>query len=140
MPLNQEGNKISMQDAFDAWEPHAVATLTEIAKRYNGFTTYSQLAEFVEMQTGITHRGLVMNWIGDFPGRVISACTSNGWPQLTSLCVTSDGTVGAGYKFALDAAERASSGSEPKALPQRFDDLDEHAARTRLECYRFFGA
>lgn len=140
MPLNQEGHKISMQDAFDAWEPHAVALLTKTAKRYNGFVTYSQLAEFVQMQTGITHRGLVMNWIGDVLGRVISVCASNGWPQLTSLCVTSDGTVGAGYKFALDAAERASSGNEHKPLPQGLDDLDEHAAHTRLECYRFFGA
>ena len=129
-----------MQEAFDAWQPHAVALLIETAKRYNGFVTYSQLAEFVQAQTGITHRGLVMNWIGDVLGRVISVCTSNGWPQLTSLCVTSDGTVGAGYKFAVLAAAGTDSSKEHAGDPQSLDDLDEHAARMRLECYRFFGA
>ena len=140
MPLNKEGDKVSMQEAFDAWQPHAVALLIETAKRYNGFVTYSQLAEFVQAQTGITHRGLVMNWIGDVLGRVISVCTSNGWPQLTSLCVTSDGTGGAGYKFAVLAAAGTDSSKEHAGDPQSLDDLDEHAARMRLECYRFFGA
>lgn len=140
MPLDEDGNKISMQDAFDAWQPHAVQLLTETAQRYNGFVTYTQLAEYVQAQTGITHKGLVMNWIGDILARVISVCTENGWPQLTSLCVTSDGTVGAGYKFALIASKATSSVEEQQEIPQNLDDLDEHAAHTRLECYRFFGA
>lgn len=140
MPQGKDGNKISMPDAFDAWHPHAVAMLTETAKRYNGFVTYAQLAKFVQTQAGVTHRGLVMNWIGDVLGRVIVACTENGWPQLTSLCVTSDGTVGSGYKFALAAAERATSNGTNNAVMHSLDDLDVHAAKTRLECYRFFGA
>lgn len=81
-----------------------------------------------------------MNWIGDVLGRVITVCTRNGWPQLTSLCVTSDGTVGAGYRFALIAAEGISSHMARENAPHELDDLDEHAARTRFECYRFFGA
>lgn len=140
MPHNKDGQKVSMQHAFDAWEPHAVTMLTQTAKRYNGFVTYAQLAEFVQEESGVTHNGLIMNWIGDVLGRVIDVCNRNGWPQLTSLCVTSDGTVGPGYRFALMAAEGISSGMPPEGEPQGLDDLDEHAARTRLECYRFFGA
>lgn len=39
VPHDKDGNKVSMQDAFDVWEPHAVAMLTQAAKRYNGFVT-----------------------------------------------------------------------------------------------------
>lgn len=140
MPQDNDGNKVSMQAAFDAWEPHAVALLTQTAKRYNGFVTYAQLAHFVQAQSGVTHNGLIMNWIGDVLGRVIAVCNKNEWPQLTSLCVTSDGTVGAGYRFALIAANRARSDAADGAETQSPDDLDEHAARTRLKCYRFFDA
>lgn len=140
MPQDNDGNKVSMQDAFDAWEPHAVALLTETAKQYNGFVTYAQLAGVVQSQTGITHNSLIMNWIGDVLGRVIEVCNKNGWPQLTALCVTSDGRVGTGYKFALIAAGRTNSDGPDDEESQTLDDLDEHAARTRLECYRFFGA
>lgn len=140
MPHDKDGNKVSMQDAFDAWEPHAVSMLTQTAKRYNGFVTYAQLAGFVQAESGVTHNGLIMNWIGDVLGRVIRVCNENGWPQLSSLCVTSDGTVGAGYQFALDAAEQASASKPEDDAPHGLDDLDEHAAQTRLECYRFFGA
>ena len=30
-----------MQSALDAWEPHAVALLTDTARTYNGFVTYN---------------------------------------------------------------------------------------------------
>lgn len=140
MPQDKDGKKVAMQDAFNIWEPPAVEMLTQTARRYNGFVTYAQLAEYVQAQSGVTHNGLIMNWIGDVLGRVITVCTKNGWPQLTSLCVTSDGTVGAGYRFALSAAEGISSDKPEKGESHGLDDLDEHAARTRLECYQFFGA
>ena len=57
MPQEKDGKKVSMQDAFDVWEPHAVAMLTQTAKRYNGFVTYAQLAEYVRAQSGVTHNG-----------------------------------------------------------------------------------
>lgn len=52
MPHDKDGNKVAMQDAFDVWEPHAVAMLTQTAKRYNGFVTYAQLAEYVQAAKG----------------------------------------------------------------------------------------
>lgn len=123
-----------MSDAYDAWEPFAVALLVDAAKRYNGFVTYKQLAEYVQAKTGISHKALITNWIGELLGRVIAHCVEHEIPQLSSLCVTSEGTVGNGYRAVL-AAERM-GGDDEETLEQ----LDDHAARTRLDCYRHFGA
>lgn len=137
MPHDEDGNYVEMRDAYDAWEPFAVEILLSAAKRYHGFVTYSQLADYVRDKTGITHKALVQNWVGNVLARVIKVCTANGWPQLTSLCVTADGTVGPGYKFAMIAAEknRQHADGEPS-----LDDLDDHAAKERFECNKFFGA
>ncbi|WP_283608569.1 hypothetical protein [Mycolicibacterium poriferae] len=137
VPHDKDGKYVEMQDAYDAWEPFAVEILLSAARRYHGFVTYTQLADYVKDKTGITHNALVQNWVGHVLGRVIKVCTASGWPQLTSLCVTSDGTVGPGYKFALVAAEknRQNGDGEPS-----LDDLDDHAAKERFECYKFFGA
>jgi len=53
-------------------------------------------------------------------------------PQLSALCVKEDGTVGEGYRHA------ASVGRETDAVG--LDELDDHAAKMRLECYRYYGA
>ena len=92
-----------MKDAYDAWELFAIALLVNAGKRYNGFVTYKQLAEFVQDQTGITHKGLITNWIGELLGRVIEHCVEENIPHLSSLCVTSEGTVGNGYRAVLEA-------------------------------------
>lgn len=137
MPHDKDGKYVEMGDAYDAWEPFAVELLLSAAERYHGFVTYTQLADYVKDKTGITHNALVQNWVGNLLGRVIELCTANGWPQLTSLCVTSDGTVGPGYKFALLAVEknRQNVDGDPS-----LEHLDDHAAKERFECYRFFGA
>ena len=121
-----------MQDALDAWEPFAIALLMETAKRYNGFVTYTELSHAVQTRSGITHKGLLTNWIGGLLQRVIYHCRDNDLPHLSSLCVTADGTVGTGYSnvpLLLGDVESTS-----------LDQLDDHAARMRLECYRYFGA
>ena len=121
-----------MNGALDAWEPFAVALLAHTATKYNGFVTYKQLADTVQGQSGIRHDGLLTNWIGSLLGRVISHCVEERIPQLSSLCVKEDGTVGDGYRHA------AFVGGETETMG--LDQLDDHAARTRLECYRHFGA
>jgi len=53
-------------------------------------------------------------------------------PQLSALCVKEDGTVGEGYRHAAIAA------GEKDDID--LEQLDDHAAKTRLDCYRYFGA
>jgi hypothetical protein len=121
-----------MNDALDAWEPYALALLINTAKKYNGFVTYKQLADTVQGQSDIRHDGLLTNWIGNLLGRVISHCVKEQVPQLSALCVKEDGTVGDGYRHVLLTR------GELDGLG--LDQLDDHAAKTRLECYRYFGA
>lgn len=121
-----------MQNALNAWEPIAIAVLTETAKTYNAFVTYIELSSAVQTRSGIRHKGLLTNWIGSLLQRVIYHCRDTGIPHLSALCVTAEGTVGNGYSnvpLLLGDVESMS-----------LEQLDDHAARTRLECYRYFGA
>jgi hypothetical protein len=136
LPYDRDDDYVEMKDAYDAWEPFAIALLVDTARSYNGFVTYKQLAEFVQDETGISHKGLITNWIGELLGRVIAHCAQEGVPHLSSLCVTSEGTVGNGYRAVLVAEQRGREDDDEETLEQ----LDDHAARTRLECYRYFGA
>ena len=133
MPYDNDGESVSMQSALDAWEPHAIALLTDTARTYNGLVTYTQLGEAVQEQSGIRHKGLLTNWIGSLLARVIDHCVRADTPQLSALCVKENGTVGEGYRHALLAA-----GSRFDELTR--DPLDDHAAHMRRECYRHFGA
>ena len=133
MPYDNGGESVPMQSALDAWEPHAVALLHDAARMYNGVVTYTQLGAAVQEQSGITHKGALTNWIGSLLARVIDHCVRAGTPQLGALCVKENGTVGEGYRHALLAA-----GSTDDALTR--DQLDDHAAHMRRECYRHFGA
>ena len=133
MPYDNDGESVSMQSALDAWEPHAVAFLTDTARTYNGVVTYKQLGEAVQEQSGIRHKGLLTNWIGSLLARDIDHCVRADTPQLSALCVKENGTVGEGYRHTLLAA-----GSRVDELTR--DQLDDHAAHMRRECYRHFGA
>lgn len=133
MPYDKDGGFVSMNSALDAWEPHAAALLKETARKYNGFVTYKQLGETVQGQSGIRHDGLLTNWIGSLLARVINHCVAEKIPQLSSLCVKEDGTVGEGHRHAVLAG-----GQSDEKLD--LDQLDDHAAKMRLDCYRYFGA
>jgi hypothetical protein len=61
--------------------------------------------------------------------RVAAECARRDEPLLSSLCVTTDGSVGASYGPAVLAA----TGEAPA-------DPDEHAAQERLRCHRHWGA
>ena len=141
MPYDKDGHYVSMQDAYNQWEPLAVALLVDTAKTYGGFVTYKQLTEFVQVETGTTHKGLITNWVGELLGRVIEHCLQEEIPQLSALCVTAEGTVGNGYRAAI-AAERipTENATDDQEHDETLDELDDHAAKTRLKCYSFFGA
>ena len=133
MPYDRDRRFVSMNAALDAWTPIAVALLRDSAKQYNGFVTYKQLGDTVQSQSGIGHDGLLTNWIGSLLGRVINHCVEEQIPQLGSLCVKEDGTVGEGYRHAVLAAGQMDDHFD-------LDQLDDLAAQMRLDCYRHFGA
>lgn len=132
MPYDNQGRFVSMSDAINVWAPHAVDLLRHTAKQYNAVVTYKQLGDAVQSQSGVRHDGLLTNWIGSLLARVIELCTEEQIPQLGALCVKEDGTVGDGYRHAAIASGESSE--------MDLDQLDDHAAMTRLECYRYFGA
>ena len=123
------GTRVAFPDAMDAWVHAARDVLVATARRYHAYVTYGQLAEQVQVRTGIHTRTQLPNWIGKVLGRVADDALDRGEPPLTALCVRQNETVGDGYIYVLKIA------GEP--VPE---DLDQHAAVARLECYRFFGA
>jgi hypothetical protein len=121
-----------MDEAYDAWEPFAIALLANTATNPDGTTTYGRLSTFVQAETGITHNALLSNWIGGLLARVIDYCQHEGTPHLSSLCVKENGSVGDGFRWVLDAKKTISGNMSSK-------DLDDYAAKERIECYRYFG-
>ncbi len=125
----RDASEVGSSAARTAWAEAARPVLLEAAGRYRGKVTYKQLADAVQEATGITTTQLMHTWIGDVLDRVTDDCQSRGEPLLSSLCVSSQGSVGQGY---ADAVERA-RGERPL-------DPDDHAATERLECYRHWQA
>ncbi|MFC9788884.1 hypothetical protein [Rhodococcus sp. NPDC127528] len=124
-----DGSAVPFKEACASWATAAYDVLADTATRYNDFITYKELAEKVQDLTGIRTRSQMRNWIGGVLGEVAVECQRRREPALTALCVTQDQTVGRGYQYVLDI--------EGQPIP---DDLDQHAARARLDCYRHFAA
>ncbi|MEV4746567.1 hypothetical protein ACFQVD_19020 [Streptosporangium amethystogenes subsp. fukuiense] len=104
-----------------------------MAGTYHATITYQELAEKIQESTGIRTRVILPNWIGATLDKVAYESHQSGDPQLTALVVHGDdGKVGKGYKRVLEVT------GEPPVDDDR--DLNWHAARARLECYRRFGA
>lgn len=124
-----DGTAVPFGDAKAAWALAARDVLIRTARRYHGYVTYGELAEQVQLISGVRTRSQMRNWIGSVLGTVADDCHRREEPALSALCVRQDETVGIGYAYVLELA-----GEE---VPE---DLDDHAARARLDCYRFFGA
>ena len=127
MTIGPSGETIELDSAKIAWASAARPILEDVAKTYNGYITYGELAEKVQEATGIKTRVLIQNWIGE----VALLCQEPDQPLLSALVVRKrDKKVGSGYLIAVDEIY-------PNEAVQ---DLQEHAARERLRCYEFFGA
>lgn len=124
-----DGTAVPFKDATSAWAAAAFDVLVDVASNYHAFITYKDLAEKVQASTGIRSRSQMRNWIGGVLGQVVDRAAAEGLPSLTALCVKQDQSVGDGYRYVLEVA-----GLE---IPE---DLDQHAAEARLECYKYFGA
>ena len=125
-----DSSPIEMEQAHQEWAVAARPELERVARSYGEVVRYGELAEAVQVSTGIRARKLMHHWIGDVLGRVSAECHDRGEPLLAALCVQKDGTIGAGYGVAL---VKISGGAPP-------DDLELQAAEERLRCYRHFGA
>lgn len=128
-PELRDASNVGTVAARAAWADAARPVLLEAAGRYRALVSYKDLATAVQQASGITTTQLLPQWIGDVLGLVTDQCHSRGEPLLSALCVSVQGSVGAGY---ADAVER-NRGVRPA-------DPDEHAASERLSCYRHWEA
>lgn len=128
-PEARDASEVGSSVARSAWAEAARPVLLEAAGRYRATVTWKQLATAVQESTGITTTQPVAGWIGDVLARVTAECRSRDEPLLSSLCVSSQGSVGEQYADAIEHAR----GSRPT-------DPDEHAAEERLRCYRHWEA
>jgi len=113
----------------EVWADEAHSILESVAADYGSIITYQELGERIQRQTGVATRALVRNWIGPVLGSVLHRCQRYGSPPLTSLVVgKSDGRVGVAYDEVMVAMGMAS--------PADSAEREQHAAASRLECYR----
>jgi hypothetical protein len=121
---------VDLTEAKAAWTPLARAALEQVAGTYGGIVTYKVLAEEIQAASGIRTRQMLHRWLGDVLGAVSADCHAKSEPLLSALCVQQDGSIGAAYAAAFEAAH----GTPPP------EDIELAAAEERLECYRHFGA
>jgi hypothetical protein len=124
-----ETTDVSADDAYALWAEAARELLIETAGRYHHVITVKDLAAQAQERTGVVANRRAHHWIADVLDLVAAVCAARGEPNLTSLCVNAQGSVGGGY-VATGAAE---GGADPV-------DGDDQAAVERLACYTFFGA
>lgn len=125
-----DGSPVDFSVAKDAWAAAARPVLERTARTYHATISYGELAERVQVESGIRTRTLMHYWIGGVLGHIAGDCYRVGEPLLSALCVDASGSVGDGYGVAL---AETYGGPTP-------EDLDSHAANERLKCYRYFGA
>ncbi|MEV4721849.1 hypothetical protein AB0J94_32075 [Micromonospora noduli] len=129
----ESGERIRAQEAWDIWARHAYGVLIELAQTYHSTITYGELRDRLFAASGIRTSALLQNWIGEVLNRVIHESRRRGDPPLSALVVrTEDGMVGGGYDEVLRVAEELPVDDEMAR--------EEHAADSRLACYRHFGA
>ena len=125
---SDDGTPVEFGDAKYEWAQAGYDVLVEVARRPDGHISYQDIADAIEVSTGISTRTRSDEWIGKPLALVAEMCVRNGEPQLTAL-VVSEGTldVGDGY-----AGTYAIAG---QPLPK---NLQRAAAETRVECYDHF--
>lgn len=115
--------------ANEIWADEAKSVLEAVAASYGGLITHKELGERIQEQSGVPAKGLVQRWIAPVLTSVLQRCQDDGNPPLTSLVVAkSDGRVGERYDEVMVAM------GLPK--PADSDEREQHAAGSRLECYR----
>lgn len=129
----EDGERIKAQEAWEIWARHAYDVLIDVARTYHATITYGELRDKLFAASGIRTSALLQNWIGEVLNRVIHESRRRADPPLSALVVrTDDGMVGEGYEEVLRVT------GEPPAKDEMA--REEHAAGSRLACYRHFRA
>lgn len=117
----------------EVWADTAFDILVEVAGRYHAVIEYSELGEEIQQRSGVSTRMAIRNWIGGVLEIVVHRCARDGLPALTALVVRKGtGMVGEGYNAVLAV--------EGIPLLEDVMQRENHAARARLECYRWASA
>ncbi|MEU2614515.1 hypothetical protein ABZ570_23465 [Micromonospora sp. NPDC007271] len=129
----EDGERIMAREAWDIWARHAYPLLVDVARTYHATITYGELRDKLFAASGIRTSALLQNWIGAVLNRVIHEARRRDDPPLSALVVRAeDGMVGEGYEEVLRVTREPAPESEMAR--------EEHAAGSRLACYRQFGA
>ncbi|MGH3346525.1 MAG: hypothetical protein ACRDO4_06050 [Nocardioides sp.] len=120
---------VTTEVAHAAWANAARELLIGTAHRYHHVIAVKDLAAGAQERTEIVATQRAHHWIGAVLGRVAAECAERGEPNLTSLCVNAEGSVGGGYAATVTSA-----------TGEVLTDPDSHAAAARLACYAHFGA
>jgi hypothetical protein len=115
--------------AHETWALAARQILGQLAGDYHAVVTVPELADQVQQRSRIRTRSMPGSWMGDVLYRVAHDCQAQGAPLLNSLCVQTSGAMGPWYADTVLTVRG-----------DRVDDPEQHAARERLECYRYHGA
>lgn len=125
----REASEVGAEEAKAEWADAARDALIAVAGRYNAVISYKELANDVQIATGVRTKQLNHYWLGDVLSRVAAECAKRDEPLLSSLCINTAGSVGASYGTAVEMI----TGEAP-------EDPDVHAAGQRLLCHERFGA
>ena len=120
---------VGQEASRETWALAAREKLEETAATYGETVTLKELADWVQERSLIRTKQLSTNWIGDVLGRVARGCADRREPLLPSLCVDTKGHVSPAYALSVEVLRHEEVG-----------DPDDHAARERLACHRWFGA
>lgn len=112
-----------------AWAEAARPILIKTAQRYRAMVSYKDLAAQMQEATGVTTRQPMQHWMADVLHRVATECARRDEPNLASLVVNAQGSIGAAY---------ASTVMDTRG--EEIGDSDDHAARERLACHTYFEA
>ncbi len=124
-----DGSEVSTPDSRQAWADAARPILEGVAGTYNATIGDGDLAEQVQVDSGVVTTQLSRYWIAKVMGLVAADCAGRDEPMLGALCIRHDGSIGGGYADAVTKAR----GAAP-------EDIEVHAAAERLACYESFGA
>jgi len=116
-------------EAMRAWTPDAVKVLQQTAAHYHNTLTFSDLAERVQLDSGVATSEPAEAWVERLLTHVAKAVTAQDDVPLLALLVDDDGRVGRGYR--------------QLAAPSAFvadRDVEQNAAAHRLLCYQKYAS
>jgi hypothetical protein len=125
----RETSEVGPDATREAWAAAARERLLEAARRYRATVPPQELAIEVQRLSSIRTRQLWHHWLDEVLGLVALESSRLEEPLLVSLCADEAGRVPDSYAVAV----RAAYGERP-------EHPNAHAAKERLECYRYFEA